>query len=340
MRLYPIIVLLVSIIVLPSAQALQEFYGQVVSIDSPVNDDVFAAGNVVNINAPVNSAVVAGGTLNINAPVKEDVFAAGGQVNINSDVGGKVVTAGGNVNLGGNTGTNLVAAGGNVDIFPGKAIGRDALIYAGNVINAGKVSGNLTVYASNFQNNGSAGKVEFHRTETETRGAQPRGGFNFFGVLTAIGYFILGLIMLRYIPSLFADLDKEMETSTIVRTIIGFVSIIVSVIVIFIIAITVVGLPIAVILAMLFIVSLMLTGIFVSFSLGRWIGGRLNLKYNDMGLFVIGFVVLNILFLLPYIGWLIGLIAMSLGYGAILYAVRGFLPRVGKANAPPALPPT
>ncbi len=338
MRLSPIIILLVSIIILPSAQALQEFSGQVVSIDSPVEDDVFAAGNVVNINAPVDSAVVAGGTVNINAPVKGDVFAAGGQVNINSDVGGKVVTAGGNVNLGGNIGTNLVAAGGNVDILPGKAISRDALISAGNVINAGKVSGNLTVYATNFQNNGSAGRVEFHRTATE--GARPRGGFNFFGVLMAIGYFILGLIMLRYIPGLFKDLDKEIKTSTAVRTIIGFISIIVSVIVIIIIAITVVGLPIAVILALLFIVSLMLTGIFVSFSLGRWIGGRLNLKYSDMILFAIGFVVLNILFLLPYIGGLIGLISLSLGYGAILYAVRGFLPRAAKSNVPPALPPT
>ncbi|MFB3764277.1 MAG: hypothetical protein ACE14P_03405 [Methanotrichaceae archaeon] len=322
----------------PSAQALQSFSGQVISIDSPINDDIFAAGNIVNINAPVNSAVVAGGTLNINAPVKGDVFVAGGQVTINSDIGGKVVTAGGNVNLGGNIGTNLVAAGGSVDILPGKAIGRDALISAGNVINAGKISGNLTVYASNFRNNGSAGRVEFHRTEAE--GVRPRGGFNFFGVLMAIGYFILGLIMLRYIPGIFADLDREIKTSTAVRTIIGFVAIIVSIIVIFIIAITVVGLPIAVIMGLLFIASLMLTGIFVSFSLGRWIGGRMNLKYSDMGLFVIGFVILNILFLLPYIGGLIGLISLSLGYGAILYAVRDFMPRGAKSSVPPALPPT
>ena len=330
MRLSPIAILLISIIVLPSAQALQEFSGQVVSIDSPINDDVFAAGSVVNINAPVDSAVIAGGTLNINAPVKGDIFAAGGQVNINSDVGGKVVTAGGNVNLGGSIGTNLVAAGGNVDIFPGRAIGRDALISAGNVINAGKVSGNLTVYASNFQNNGSAGRVEFHRTETER--ARPSGGFNFFGVLMAIGYLILGLIMLRYIPGLFTTLDKEIKTSSVIRTVIGLVSIVVSIIIIFIIAVTIVGLPIAVIMALLFTTSLLLTGIFVSFSLGRWVGGRMNLKYSDTILFVIGFVVLNILFLLPYIGGLIGLISMSLGYGAILYAVRGFLPRVAKAN--------
>lgn len=335
MKLSIAIILLALIVLLSSSvQALQTFSGQVVSIDHPVSDDVFAAGNVVNINAPVNSAVAAGGTLNINAPVKGDVFAAGGQVYINSDVGGKIVTAGGNVNLGGNIGTNLVAAGGNVNILPGKVVGRDALVSAGNMVNAGKVNGNLTVYASSFQNTGSAGRVEFHRTENETARAQPSGGFNFFGVLMAIGYLILGLIMLRYIPGLFTAIDGEVKSSTILKAIIGFVSIIVSLIVIFIIAITVIGLPIAVILALLFIVSLMLTGIFVSFSLGKWIGVRANLKYGDMALFIIGFIILNILFLIPYVGGLIGLISMSLGFGAMLYAVRGRLPETAKV--PPA----
>jgi hypothetical protein len=74
----------------------------------------------------------------------------------------------------------------------------------------------------------------------------------------------------------------------------------------------------------------MLTGTFVSFSLGRWIGSRLNLKYGDMALFVIGFVVLNILFLIPFVGWLIGLISLSLGFGAILYAARSHLTYLAK----------
>ena len=135
------------------------FPGDTVSIDTPIADDVFAAGNMVSINAPVNSAVVAGGTVSINAPVKGDVIAAGGQVHVNSDVGGKVVAAGGNVNLGGDIGTNLVAAGGLVNIRPGKTIARDALIGGGDVFNSGRVNGTLTVHANNFTNSGSAGRV-------------------------------------------------------------------------------------------------------------------------------------------------------------------------------------
>jgi hypothetical protein len=87
----------------------------------------------------------------------------------------------------------------------------------------------------------------------------------------------------------------------------------------------VVGLPIALIAALLLIVALMLTGTFVSYSLGKWIGSRLKLKYSDLVLFVIGFVILNILFLIPFVGWLASLISVSLGFGAMLYTCKRHL---------------
>ena len=302
---------------------MQTFSGESVSIDTPVDDDILAAGSMVSINAPVNSAVVAGGTININAPVKGDVLALGGQVYINSDVGGKVMAAGGNVNLGGNIGTNLVAAGGQVNILPGKTVSKDALIAGGNVVNAGHVNGNLTVSANQFSNTGSAGSVYFHKTESRREEShQAAEKFSFFGLLIILGYFILGLILVRYLPGIFMAVDSEARSSPVLKTIVGFVLIIASFIAILIVALTVVGIPIALISALLIIAALALTGTFISYSLGKEIGERLKLKQGDMILFVIGFVILNVLFLLPYVGWLISLISMSLGYAAILYAAR------------------
>jgi hypothetical protein len=75
-------------LLLSHIQALEMLSGDHVSVDSPIDDDVFAAGGDVNINAPVTSVVIAGGDVNINAPVSGDVFVAGGQISINSDVGG------------------------------------------------------------------------------------------------------------------------------------------------------------------------------------------------------------------------------------------------------------
>jgi hypothetical protein len=320
-----ILVLVVLILLSSGGQALRTFSGDTISIDTPIADDVFAAGNMVSINAPVNSAVVMGGTVNINAPVKGDVIAAGVQVHVNSDVGGKVVAAGGDVNLGGNISTNLVAAGGRVSIRPGKTIARDALIGGGDVVNSGRVNGTLTVHANNFTNSGSAGRVDFYRTENKApQRDENRGQFNVFALLSIIGYFILGLILVKYLPGIFMAVDSEIRSSTLLKTVLGFVLIISSFIAALLVAITMVGLPIALISSLLILAALMLSGTFVSFSLGKWIFELAKMKQGDLILFISGFVILNVLFLLPYVGGLISLISMSLGFAALLYAARHF----------------
>jgi len=303
--------------------ALQVFSEDTISIDTAVADDIIAAGNMVSINAPVDSAIVAGGTVNINAPVKGDVIAAGGQVYVNADVGGKVVAAGGNINLGGNIGTNLVAGGGQVNILPGNTIERDALIGGGQVVNAGRINGTLTVSANQFNNTGSAGTVNFHKVEDHSQKREDYDmGFNIFSLLALLGYLILGLILVKYLPGIFQAVDGEMSRSTLLKTFLGFVMIIASFIAILLVAATVVGLPIALISTLLILAALMLSGTFVSFSLGKWIGERAKIKQGDLVYFVIGFVILNVLSLLPFVGGLVSLISLSLGFAAILYAAR------------------
>jgi hypothetical protein len=324
MRYIKSILVLMTLAMLCSAgQALQAFSGDTVSIDSAVADDIIAAGNMVSINAPVDSAIVAGGTVNINAPVKGDIIAAGGQVYVNADVGGKVVAAGGNVNLGGNIGTNLIAAAGQVNILPGKMVGRDALIGGGQVVNAGRINGTITVSANQFNNTGSAGLVKFYKAEDSSPKRDDYDtGFNIFSLLAMLGYFILGLILVKSVPGIFQAVDGEVRNSTLLKTLLGFVMIIASFIALLLVAATVVGLPIAVISALLIFAALMLSATFVSFSLGKWIGARAKIKQGDLVYFIIGFIIINMLSLLPLVGGLVSLISMSLGFAAILYVAR------------------
>jgi heme/copper-type cytochrome/quinol oxidase subunit 4 len=329
----PIIVLLAAILLCSVGQAWQVFSRETASIDQAIDDDIIAAGSSVSINAPVDSAIVAGGTVSINAPVKGDVIVAAGQVYVNSDIGGKVVAAGGNVNLGGNISSNLLAAGGQVNIHPGKTIKRDALITAGQVVNAGRVNGTLTVSANQFNNTGSAFAVKFHRVEDQAKTNKDDETLGLiFSLLSVLGYFILGVILVKYLPGIFLTVDGEMRSSTLLKTLLGFVVIIATFIAILLVAVTVVGLPIALISALLFAAALMLSGTFVSFSLGRWIDEKANIKRGDLACFAIGFVILNVLTHLPLAGGLISLISMSLGFAAMIYAARR-LARVGQAKA-------
>jgi len=66
--------------------------------------------------------------------------------------------------------------------------------------------------------------------------------------------------------------------------------------------------------------------------LGKWVGEQAKIKQGDLVYFIIGFVILNVLFLLPYVGGLVSLISVSLGFAALLYAARR-LATVGQAKA-------
>lgn len=317
-----IIISLLIILLLPNVQALKMLSGDQVSIDSPIDDDVFVVGGTVNINAPVASAVIAGGDVNINAPVSSDVFVAGGKISVNSDVGGKIIAAGGDIDLRGDA-RNAVIAGGNISIHSTTVISKDAVIAGGNVLNAGTIVGNLTVRADKFQNTGTAGSVDFKKSEG-LQGLEELmiKMMNILYILITVGFLILGIVLLKLFPAQFFIVEEEVRKSPVKNTLVGFVLIIASVILIILLAVTIIGFPVALIMGMLFITALMLSTLFVSFAVGRKIVDLFKVKTNDILIFVLGFVILNLLFRIPYAGVLIGIVAISLGFGAIVYALR------------------
>lgn len=317
------LVLIMAILLSPQTLALQTFSGDSISIDSPVADDIIAAADMVSINAPVDSAIAAGGTVSINAPVKGDVLALGGQVYVNADVGGKVVAAGGTVLLGGDIGTNLVAAGQKVKLLPGMKVNRDVYIAGEAISNAANVNGTLSVSASRFNNTGTAAEVKFRKMEDQgMRGDDFKAGYSIFSLLYLLGCFIMGLILVRYLPGIFREVDEEARESTLTKTLIGFVMIVAAFMAFLLLAASVIGFPIALVSALLFLAALLLSSSFISFSLGRWINERARMKRGELASFAIGFVILNALFYLPVIGPLISVISMSLGLASIIYASR------------------
>jgi magnesium-transporting ATPase (P-type) len=316
-------VLILVLLLIPSGvQALTFISGGQQVIDTPIDDDVIASGGTVTVDAPVGSLTVAGGEVTVNAPVDRDIIAAGGSVILNGNVGGKVLAAGGDVQLNGNA-TNALLTGGTVRIGKDAVIARDAAISGGSVTNAGTVVRNLSVSANTFDNTGTAGNVMFQQTQQQEP-ALP--GLIYFGIfisiLIIIGYYILGLILLRVFPKSFSTVVKEIDESPVVRTIIGFFAIIVSAIVITIVAVTVVGLPIAAVAGMLFIIALIISALFVSYALGAAIVSRTKWNLGVLGTFTLGFVILQILYIIPFVGFIIQVIAVSLGFGGLLYAVR------------------
>jgi hypothetical protein len=317
------VLLLISVFALyPPADALKFVSDDVVSIDSPVEDDLFAGGNTVYVNAPVDSAIIVGGSVNVDAPIKGDLIVFGGEVDLNSDVGGKIVAAGGNINLRGDVERNVVMAGGTVRILSSSDIGRDAAISGGDVYNGGNVAGTLWVNAGNFENAGTAGDVKFQMWEEDEAEEKSEAFISTFSLLMILGFLIVGLIILRLFPGGVFAVDREIRKSPPFKALFGFVLIVASMILIVISMISIVGLPLGLLLLTLFVVALLLANLFISFSLGRWIVSALNQTLGDVPSFVLGYLVLSVLFLIPYAGPIIELISISLGFGAMVYALN------------------
>ncbi len=318
------VLLLISVLATaPAAEALKFMSDDVVSINFPVEDDLFAGGDTVNVNAPVDSAVIAGGNVSIDAPIKGDLIVFGGEVDLNSDVGGKIVAAGGTINLRGDVARNVVMAGGQVRILSTSEIGRDAAVTGGNVYNAGKIAGTLWVNAGNFENNGTVGDLKFQQWEEDEAAEEKAEAFiSTFSILMILGFLIVGLIILRLFPRSVSAVDREIRQSPPVKALLGLGLIVASMILIVISIFTVVGMPLGFLLLTLFVAALMLANLFVSFSLGRWIVSALNQTLGDYPAFILGYVVLSVLFLIPYAGSIIELISISLGFGAMVYAIN------------------
>jgi hypothetical protein len=313
-------ILVLFLLLLPTGvTALASYSGNQVSIDQPVSDDVFATGGIITVNAPIDSLIAAGGTITLNAPVKGDVIVAGGRVVANNNIGGKLVAAGGTVEVNGDVGTNALITGGTVTVNPRATIGRDATISGGTITNSGHVVGNLSVHSQNFADTGTVGGTS---TIVHTDPGIFSGILTVLGILFSIGLLILGLLLLKIAPARYRVVEDEVTKSPVVKLVVGFVGLIVAGILLVLLAITIIGLPVAIVTGLLIIIGIVCSVFFVSSAIGRLLFGWLKMEIKDWHAFIAGFVILSILFRVPVAGVIILIITISLGFGALLYAVH------------------
>lgn len=313
-----VLALFLIMLIPTGVSALVTYSGGQVIISQPVDDDVFVTGGTIAVDAPIESLIAAGGTVEINAPVRGDAIAAGGTINVNGDVGGKVVAAGGNVNINRHVGTNAVLAGGQVNIGKDAVISRDAMITGGQVVHAGQVAGNLTTRAQSFDNTGTAGKLDVQLAEPNK---ELSFIFTLFGIVFSIGMFILGIILLRISSKWFLAVEDEVRKSAVVKTIAGFFGIIISFIALVLISITIVLLPLAIVLWAVFLTGLLLSTLFVSLALGRIIAGYMKWAAPAWQMFTAGFIILSVVFRIPFLGIIVLIISVSLGTAALFWTV-------------------
>jgi len=325
--------------------------GEQLIIDGDVNGDIIAAGNSIIINGNVNG----------------DVLAAAENVRITGTIDGNIRIAAKKITVDGNIKRAVTIAGEAIYLNDKSNIGATALMFARQIESRGNISGNLDGATESLFISGKLTHTNIKVDKlTISNTAEIRGNLNYESVIEAeidenaliggdinytetkvkdfsrydnAGYFVgrfikllslflLGLVLLSLVkrPTIFVI--KKMKEDPIKAMLWGLVSFIVIPILALVFAITIIGLPIAIILVASYVVLLFIANIYSALLIGRWTAVKLNWKMIWPWALLLGLFILIVLVSLPFVGGLFFFVAIWWGLGGIVQVKKEyFLPK-------------
>lgn len=333
--------------------------GETVTVNGTVNGDLYVGGGVVDIDGTINGDVLAaGGNLTISGVVEDDVRAAGGNLTVSGAlIGDNLTIAGGNITVDDETtiGGSLVFGGGSIS---SKAdVGRGVVGGSGNLILDGPVEkdvqvgvGKLTLgpratvggdlrYAAEERATideeaivvGEIKKVvpKVKLPKKEVRkgfAAGLRGALFGFKAWSFLAALVVGLLVVYLLPDFVGDVADKITERPGGTLLWGIGALFLTPPALLLLLIAVIGIPLAFILGMLFVIDLYLAKIFIGVVLGSWLAAKLGRE--DMGtylMFTLGLLAYYVLTSLPFVGWLIVLASLFLGLGALFSYYKDLL---------------
>lgn len=314
--------------------------GQNVVLDGTINGDVFVGGQVVKVDGVVNGNLHVGAmSIDIRGKVKGNVYAGAQTVVVTgSNIGGSLILGAATVSVDKNTtiGGSLITGTGalTVDSSIKRSLyaGTGSLIIGGNT----KISKDLYYFAdkSNDSANiskdakisGSVQKTEFDSSKESVKLEESKeqmadaftGVKIFFGLTTFFGSLLIGFLYLKTSPKHLAQ-SMDIVSKSIWKSLgVGFVTTISLIPGLIVLLITVIGIPLAGISLLFFMLFAALSTIVVAFAVGKVMSTRFRLKLSVYPSFVIGLLLISFLSLIPFVGFLVGLLVFWVGLGALI----------------------
>ncbi|OGI14757.1 hypothetical protein A3K63_02680 [Candidatus Micrarchaeota archaeon RBG_16_49_10] len=368
-RLSAIFFLLFFLSITPGIMAFEMRGGEEVKVPSSmtIDDDFYAAGGNVQVDGVIKGDLVAaGGNVKFTGEVTEDLIVAGGNIELGGLVKDDLRVAGGSISFKGDSGDDLILAGGEGNVSPASVIGGDLIIAGGDVLSEGKVDGDVIVNAGDVRLGGkvagnvsiNAGKVEIlpgtviggdlNVTSNDVKIAedaviggeftQSKGDARKSPAKSRVGsavtkYFtslVIGVVMiLLFQDSVRATYGRIVESpgkSALMGLLFVFAVPIACLVLVF----TIVGIPLAIIGVVVYVVVLYLSRIFVALAIGEKILGKSKKTFGLMTTLALGLLVWVVLTVLPVVGFFVILATVILGSGAVFMRGKAKKQRKGR----------
>jgi len=320
--------------------------GDEVRIDGTVNGDLYVMGDTVSVNGSVNGDIIAmGRNLMISGPVQGDVRAMAQSIRFRGPVSGSATVAGETLHLEKQAaiGRDLVAgfSKGNLDgsisgsvfavaddLFFSGSVGQNVSLHVNtlDVADGAKVGGNFTYVSAtkghisdNAQIGGSLQWKPQKREVSKPKQESPwsAGGF----LLGLAGILIIYWLAKMIWPQIWDQLAQPARDRLLPSVGIGLLLLISIPILAILAMITVIGIPLGIIILIIYGLLLYVSKLVASI----YLAGLLKTKYNleQAWLWFAVLVVLMLAVDIPYIGWIISLAVLALGLGCGFYAITG-----------------
>lgn len=327
----PLVALFVLLVVLgavPGTAAGATETGEVVIVreGETVNDLTAIAGTVI-VQGTVNGDLTAiAGNVHIAGTVNGDVEAMAGNVRITGSVVGGVTVFGGNVLVGesGTIGRTLDAAAGEVEI--NGTIQGDATIGAGRISlgPAALITGNLEYNAGSLERHPESrvtGSIERVESADVAGGPlAPNWATSLYGFLTTL---LLGVILLLAFPRFSRRVATRVADDPLTSGGVGLVALIVGPILLVLLAITIIGIPLALLGAFLFALLVWIGNLYGIYSVGGWLLSFADVDNRWVAL-LFGLLLVALLSPIPLVGGIVQFLLLLLGLGALLLTLRNW----------------
>lgn len=340
-----------TLVTVPAGTVIDRDYfaaGETVEISGTVNGDVYAAGGQVVVDGTINGDLLAaGGTVTLSGTVAQDLRLVGGQITISGAIGRNGTIAGGNVEMtpSASIGGGLVAGAGHLHLAA--PIGGEARLAAGRATVSNRIGGALNAIVGSLRLTSTAvvaGGVTYASREEASIDERatvsgpvvrqrapevvPPSGEEVLGFLAGlwltaavanfVSTLVLGLLFLHFYPNSTEVAISQLRERPLGVFGLGFFALIGAPVAVGLLSLTILGLPLAFILLIWFLLLLYIGRIFVIQWAGHLLLDRLGKAHHRRSAFLAGLALYFLLTLIPFFGGLLTFLVLIAGLGATL----------------------
>lgn len=304
---------------------------QNVTIDGTVNGDVFIGGRTVMIDGTINGNLhIGAATIILSGKVSGNVYVGTGNLTITkSNIDGSLIAGAGNVSIDRETViSGSVIAGAN-SITIDSWIRRSVYLGTANAILGSDTRIGRDLYYVTSKNgqevkmtqgvivSGNIYKTPYQAPTPQNTNAPRNMGF-IFNFVFFLGAFIVGILYSKFCSNQFVESVKLVSNNFWKSLGIGFLISVAMIPAIIIALVTIIGIPLAGVSFLIFLLGLYFAKLVVAMALGNWIASKLDWdKLSFYWVFALGLAVIYILKPIPFLGSLVSLVVMWTGLGAL-----------------------